>query len=112
MVAEGRAEMDEAEVAFDRALLQKRGQIRRRAIRELERAAPHPVKLRKLASIVLGDETVLSKSLRGAGSWATLSKREPKIMMALTMALRGSRRVKVDRNAVASLARRKSEKNK
>ena len=38
MVAEGRAEMDEAEVAFDRALLQKRGQIRRRAIRELERA--------------------------------------------------------------------------
>jgi len=41
-----------------------------------------------------------------------LSKREPKIMMALTMALRGSRRVRVDRNAVASLARRKSEKNK
>ena len=104
--------MDEAEVAFDRALLQKRGQIRRRAIRELELAAPHPVKLRKLASIVLGDETVLSKSLRGAGSWATLSKREPKIMTALTMALRGSRRVRVDRNAVASLARRKSEKNK
>ena len=69
-----------------RTLQSRAGQLRRKALTELERSHPRPLKLRRFAKAVL--ESTFSQSERGAGSWSSLSEREPILLDFLASVLK------------------------
>ena len=81
--------------------------MRRRALEIFQRSNGRPVRMRKLAKVVLAE--CFSPKDRGAGSWADLSFREPLMLEHLSSALKRSKKMSVTARGKVAVKRKESK---